>query len=46
MGPEGYPMRLWDKKTGVINKEVANYWKENYDLGYILKEIGTNWVHN
>ncbi|MFZ1790716.1 MAG: alpha/beta hydrolase-fold protein [Saprospiraceae bacterium] len=37
MGPEGYPMRLWDKKTGVINKEVANYWKENYDLGYILK---------
>ncbi|HMS71098.1 MAG TPA: hypothetical protein PKD18_23290 [Saprospiraceae bacterium] len=37
MGPDGYPMRLWDKKTGVINKEVANYWKENYDLGYILK---------
>lgn len=33
----GYPMRLWDKKTGEINHEVAQHWKENYDLRYILE---------
>ena len=37
VGDNGYPQRIWDKKTGVINPEVANYWKENYDLAYILK---------
>lgn len=36
-GADGYPERIWDKKTGAINKEVANYWKENYDLRYILE---------
>ncbi|REE83476.1 putative esterase [Lutibacter oceani] len=34
---DGYPVRLWDKKTGKINHEVTNYWKENYDLRYILE---------
>ncbi len=37
MGPDGYPQRIFDKETGVINKEVAAYWKENYDLVHILK---------
>lgn len=37
VGEDGYPKRIWDKQTGVIDKEVANYWKENYDLAYILK---------
>ncbi|MEM7368323.1 MAG: hypothetical protein AAF587_06945 [Bacteroidota bacterium] len=36
-GPDGYPQRIWDKLTGEINPEVAQYWKENYDLTYILK---------
>ncbi len=36
-GENGYPVRLWDKKTGEINKEVAEYWKENYDLRHILE---------
>jgi len=36
-GSDGYPVRLWDKYTGVINPEVANYWKENYDIKYILE---------
>lgn len=36
-GPEGYPQRLWDKYSGDINPEVAAYWKENYDLRYILE---------
>ena len=36
-GEDGYPRRIWDKITGEIDKEVANYWKENYDLRYILE---------
>ncbi|HHL52099.1 MAG TPA: hypothetical protein ENJ39_01880 [Flammeovirgaceae bacterium] len=36
-GPDGYPQRIWDKKTGKINHEVAKYWQENYDLRYILE---------
>ncbi len=39
-GEDGYPMRLWDKYTGEINKEVAEYWRMNYDLRSILEE---NW---
>ncbi len=34
---DGYPERIWDKYTGDINPDVANYWKENYDLKYILE---------
>jgi hypothetical protein len=37
MGNDGYPERLWDKYSGEINHEVAEYWKENYDLRYILE---------
>lgn len=37
VGPDGYPRRIWDKETGVIDKDVAAYWREHYDLGYILK---------
>lgn len=37
MGPDGYPDRIFDKMTGEINPEVADYWKENYDLRYILE---------
>ncbi len=36
-GDDGYPKRLWDKKTGEIDTEVAKYWKENYDLRHILE---------
>ena len=34
---DGYPQRVWDKKSGVINKTVAQYWREHFDLNYILK---------
>lgn len=37
VGEDGYPQRIWDKVTGDINPEVAAYWKENYDLAYIMK---------
>jgi hypothetical protein len=36
-GEDGYPKRLWDKYSGDIDHEVARYWKENYDLRYILE---------
>lgn len=36
VGGDGYPKRIWDKETGEIDKEVANYWKENFDLRYIM----------
>ncbi|MEL6275968.1 MAG: hypothetical protein AAFU03_12775, partial [Bacteroidota bacterium] len=46
---EGYPKRIWDRRTGEIDKEVAAYWKENYDLAYILKrdwvKHGKDWEH-
>ena len=35
-GADGYPMRIWDRVSGKINKEVAAHWKENYDLAHIL----------
>ena len=40
VGPDGYPMRLWDKQTGVIDRAVAERWKK-YDLVDVLR---TNWA--
>lgn len=37
IGPDGYPRRIWDKVTGEIDPEVAAFWRENYDLSYILR---------
>jgi len=36
-GTDGYPQRIWDKMTGEIDHNVAEYWKENFDLRYILE---------
>jgi hypothetical protein len=36
-GKDGYPERIFDKYTGEINKKIAEYWKENYDLVHIIK---------
>ncbi len=36
-GENGYPKPIWDKLSGDIDREVANYWKENYDLRYIME---------
>jgi hypothetical protein len=33
---DGYPKRLWDPHTGVIDPEVAEHWRDNYDLRFIL----------
>jgi hypothetical protein len=37
VGDDGYPKRLWDRRTGVIDHAVAEYWRENYDLRFILE---------
>lgn len=37
VGEDGYPKPIWDKYSGVIDKEVAEYWKENYDLRHIME---------
>jgi hypothetical protein len=41
VGADGYPKDLWDKKTGKIDHEVANYMRDHgYDLRYYVE---TNW---
>jgi hypothetical protein len=37
MGEDGYPKPIWDKRTGVIDRSVAEYWREHADLSYIMK---------
>ncbi|MCH9647283.1 MAG: hypothetical protein K0U98_03525 [Deltaproteobacteria bacterium] len=37
VGGNGYPKRIWDKKTGEIDPAVAAHWRENYDLRHILE---------
>ncbi len=36
MGMDGYPQRIFDKYTGAIDSTVAAYWKEHFDLTYII----------
>lgn len=40
MGEDGYPERVYDPMTGVINKDVVAYWGEHYDL---TKYLQNNW---
>ena len=37
VGADGYPKRIWDKRTGEIDKAVADYWREHYDLVHIMR---------
>jgi len=37
VGEDGYPKPIWDKRTGKIDHSVSEYWRENYDLRYILE---------
>jgi hypothetical protein len=36
VGQDGYPQRIFDKRTGAIDPQVAAYWREHYDLSHIL----------
>jgi hypothetical protein len=37
VGPDGYPKPIWNASTGLIDPEVAAYWKEHYDLRNIVQ---------
>jgi len=40
LGRDGYFEPLFDKRTGVINRKVAEYWRDHYDL---LEYLKRNW---
>ena len=40
IGTDGYFKPAFDKKTGVIDRSVVQYWKDNYDILYYLQR---NW---
>jgi hypothetical protein len=37
VGEDGYPKRIFDKLTGDIDPNVAEYWREHYDLRHIMQ---------
>jgi hypothetical protein len=37
VGSDGYPRRIFDKTTGAVDRTVAEYWREHYDLSHILR---------
>jgi len=37
LGEDGYPARIWDKRSGAINHTIAAHWRENFDLTHILQ---------
>ena len=37
VGEDGYPEPIIDPRTGAIDHKVADYWKEHYDLDYIMQ---------
>ena len=37
VGADGYPKRIWNKRTGQIDHDVAKFWREHYDLRYIMQ---------
>lgn len=36
VGQSGYPQPLYDKLSGDIDRDVAAYWREHFDLSYII----------
>jgi hypothetical protein len=41
LGADGYFKPLFDKRTGAIDRSVAEYWREHYDL---LEYMKRNWT--
>jgi hypothetical protein len=37
VGEDGYPALIIDPRTGAIDHKVSAYWKEHYDLDYIMQ---------
>ena len=40
--PTAIPKPIWNKLTGQIDKDVAAYWREHYDLSHILQRDWTD----
>jgi hypothetical protein len=40
IGNDGYPRPLWNRISGAIDREVADYWREHGDLAYFVEK---NW---
>lgn len=38
IGADGYPQRIWDKRSGAIDHDVAGYWKQHFDLRHLLQK--------
>jgi hypothetical protein len=36
VGSDGYPKPIFDKLTGAIDASVAAYWRDHFDLSYII----------
>jgi hypothetical protein len=41
LGPDGYPLPVWDPLSGAIDHSVAEYWKQHYDLNHYIQQ---NWA--
>ena len=41
VGPDGYPKPIFDKRTGVIDHSVADYWRDHFDLIHIIERDWT-----
>ena len=37
VGDDGYPRRIWNKRTGAIDRDVARHWRDSFDLVYIMR---------
>jgi hypothetical protein len=37
VGADGYPRPIWNKRTGEIDRNVASYWRDNFDLVHIMR---------
>jgi hypothetical protein len=37
VGADGYPRPIWNKRTGEVDRTVASYWRDNYDLVHIMR---------
>lgn len=40
VGEDGFPAPIWDPRSGEIDREVAEHWRQNYDIHHYLRE---NW---
>jgi hypothetical protein len=36
-GADGRPEQMFDRRTGVVNPDVAAYWRDHYDIAYRLQ---------